>query len=321
MTDEEQVDRQEDERDRDLGFGSVVARQSRQRLLNRDGTFNVVRRGLGLRASLSLYYSLLTMSWPRFLLVGLAGYLVVNAFFATGYFMLGAEALAGDEGTAAGGPWLQSFFFSVHTISTVGYGHIVPTSLAANLLMTFEAIVGLFGLALVAGLIFARFSRPLAGIVFSPNAIIAPYGGVKAFEFRVANRRRNQIVDLEARVIFSRLDRTDGKIRRVFDNLELERRRVSFFPLSWTVVHPIDEKSPLFGLSHEDLLEGDAEFLVLLTGMDETFSQMVHARSSYKADEVLWGARYRNIFEQREDSPIAMEVSRIGEVEEAELPD
>ncbi len=321
MTEEEQVDRQEDERDRDLGFGSVVARQSRQRLLNRDGTFNVVRRGLGLRASLSLYYSLLTMSWPRFLLVGLAGYLVVNAFFATGYFMLGSEALAGDEGTAAGGRWLQSFFFSVHTISTVGYGHIVPTSLAANLLMTFEAIVGLFGLALVAGLIFARFSRPLAGIVFSPNAIIAPFRGVKAFEFRVANRRRNQIVDLEARVIFARLDRTDGKIRRVFDNLELERRRVSFFPLSWTVVHPIDEKSPLFGLSHEDLLEGDAEFLVLLTGMDETFSQMVHARSSYKADEVLWGARYRNIFEQRDDSSIAMEVSRIGEVDEAELPD
>jgi len=321
MSEEEQVDRQEDERDPDLGFGSVVARQSRQRLLNQDGTFNVERRGLGLRASLSLYYSLLTMSWPRFILVGMAGYLVLNALFATGYYALGPDALAGDEGTAVGGRWLQSFFFSVHTISTVGYGHIVPTSLSANMLMTVEAIAGLFGLALGTGLIFARFSRPLAGIVFSRHAIVAPYQGIKAFEFRVANRRRNQIVDLEARVVFARLDRTDGRIRRVFNNLELERRRVSFFPLSWTVVHPIDEESPLYGLKRKDLLESDAEFLVLLTGMDETFSQMVHARSSYKAEEVLWGARYKNIFEQTDDSPLAMEVSRIGEVEEAELPD
>jgi inward rectifier potassium channel len=117
------------------------------------------------------------------------------------------------------------------------------------------------------------------------------------------------------------LDKTDGLIRRVFDELELERRQVSFFPLSWTVVHPIDEASPLFGLSRRDLLESDAEFLVLLTGMDETFSQMVHARSSYKADEVRWGVRFRNIFEETGDSHIAMEVSRIGEVEEAELPD
>lgn len=321
MTEEEQVDHQEDERDEDLGFGSVVARQSHQRLLNRDGTFNVVRRGLGLRASLSLYHSLLTMSWPRFIVVGLAGYLVINALFATGYFLLGPDALAGDESTAVGGRWLQAFFFSVHTISTVGYGHIVPTSLSANLLMTIEAVAGLFGLALGTGLIFARFSRPLAGIVFSRHAIIAPYQGIKAFEFRVANRRRNQIVDLEARVIFARLDKTDGLIRRVFDELELERRQVSFFPLSWTVVHPIDEASPLFGLSRRDLLESDAEFLVLLTGMDETFSQMVHARSSYKADEVRWGVRFRNIFEETGDSHIAMEVSRIGEVEEAELPD
>ncbi|MGB5660658.1 MAG: ion channel [Thermoanaerobaculia bacterium] len=317
----DEENRERDERDRDLGFGAVVARQSGQRLLNRDGTFNVKRRGLGLRASLSLYYSLLTMSWPRFLLVGMVGYLVLNALFATGYYLLGPEALAGDEGTVVGGRWLQSFFFSVQTISTVGYGHIVPTSLAANLLMTVEAIAGLFSIALVTGLIFARFSRPLAGIVFSRHAIIAPYQEIKAFEFRVANRRRNQIVDLEARVVFSRLDGTGGKIRRVFDNLDLERRRVSFFPLSWTVVHPIDEASPLYGSSRRDLLEGDAEFLVLLTGMDETFSQMVHSRSSYKADEVLWGARYRNIFEQADDSPIAMEVSRIGEVDEAELPE
>ena len=321
MTEEEHEGHQEDERDRDLGFGAVVARQSRQRLLNRDGTFNVVRRGLGLRASLSLYYSLLSMSWPRFIVMGLAGYLLINALFATGYYLFGPEALAGDESTTLGGRWLQSFFFSVHTISTVGYGHIVPTSLSANMLMTVEAIAGLFGLALGTGLIFARFSRPLAGIVFSRNAIVAPYQGIQAFEFRVANRRRNQIVDLEARVIFARLDKTDGLIRRVFNNLELERRRVSFFPLSWTVVHPIDEESPLFGLSRKDLLERDAEFLVLLTGMDETFSQMVHARSSYKADEVQWGARFRNIFEETDDSHIAMEVSRLDEVEEAELPD
>ncbi len=252
--------------DLDLGFGSVVADESRRRLLNRDGSFNVVRRGLGWRGALSLYHSLLTLSWPSFLLLVLAGYLTTHLVFATLYALCGPEALAGMPVATGSGQFQRAFFFSVHTLSTIGYGQIVPASLGANLLMTVESITGLFGIALITGLIFARFSRPTADIIFSRRAVVAPYRSLTAFQFRIANRRRNQLVDLEAKVHFTRLEGEPGRRKRRFYDLALERRKVTFFPLSWTLVHPIDDDSPIQGLGPEDLAESEAEFLVMLTG-------------------------------------------------------
>lgn len=305
----------EDEPDRDLGFGSVVAAESRLRLLNRDGSFNVVRRGLSLKATLSPYSSLLTIPWPRFLALVAAFYLALNALFATGYLLCGPEALAGSPAVAEASPFLRAFFFSVQTFSTVGYGQIAPVSLAANLLMTLESIVGLLTVALATGLVFARFSRPKASILFSERAIIAPYRGITALELRIANRRKSQLIELTAQVILSRFEERDGRVVRRFHALPLERHKVTFFPLSWTLVHPIDGESPLHGLTREELLGCDAEILVLLTGIDETFSQTVHARSSYKADEVVWNAAFENIFEHPTAAePIAIDVGRLGEV-------
>ena len=267
--------------DRDLGFGGVVAGRSGVRLLNRDGTFNVHRRGLGLRSSLSLYYSLLTMSWPSFIALALLAYGVANAVFACAYLLCGANAIQPVSGFAFEGRFANAFFFSVHTLSTVGYGSIVPANVAANFVMTIEAVVGLFGLALGTGLIFARFIRPQAAVRFSENAVVAPYRDVEAFQFRLANERRNQLFDVEARVILAWFVERDGRRQREFVDLALERSRVSFFPLSWTIVHPIDENSPLVGQGPEELERAEAEFLVLLSGIDETFSQVVHARTSY----------------------------------------
>lgn len=218
-----------------------------------------------------------------------------------------------------GARFLEDFFFSVHTVSTVGYGHIVPVTLAANALMTIEAMVGIFTLALGTGLIFARFSRPVARIVFSRQAIIAPYRDMTAFEFRIANRRKSQIIELEAKVLLSRwqVDATGRKKRR-FYQLELERSRVTFFPLAWTIVHPIDKDSPLWDVQEDDLAASGAEVLVLLTGIDETFSQMVHARRSYKWDEVIWSQGFRSIFERpTAEAPLAIDVSRIHETKPA----
>ncbi len=313
------VNRMEAE-ERDLGFGSVVADQSRRRLLNRDGSFNVVRRGLGWRGALSLYHSLLTLSWPRFGLLLVATYLTTHLLFAAAYSLCGPQALSGPAAASDCGMFLRAFFFSVHTLSTIGYGQIVPVSLAANLVMTAESVVGLFGLALVTGLVFARFSRPTADFVFSRSAVIAPYRGLTAFEFRIANRRRNQIVELEAKVHFTRLEGEPGQRKRRFYDLRLERRRVTFLPLSWTVVHPIDEESPLRGLGPEDLEQCDAEFLVMLTGIDETFSQTVHARSSYKPEEVVWEARFENLFERLGRGPLAIDVRRIHALRPSAIP-
>ncbi len=278
----------------DLGFGAVVARTSRRRFLNRDGSFNVRREGLSLWESLSLYHALLTMRWPALLGLLAAAYLAVNATFALAYVLCGAGALASAHGPLPAA-FSTGFFFSVHTLATIGYGAISPESLAANLLVTLESLVGLLGFAVVTGIVFARFSRPRAEVIFSERAVIAPYRGITGFMFRLANRRRSQLVEVRATVILSRW-RGDRGAGREFLTLRLERDRVAFFPLTWTVVHPIDESSPLWGATAADLARGEAEFLVLLSAFDETSSQNVHARSSYRWDEVVTGARFAGIY-------------------------
>jgi inward rectifier potassium channel len=306
---------------KDLGFGSVVARESHQRLLNRDGTFNVTRTGLRFSTSINLYHSLLIMPWWRFLLILSAFYLVINAIFATIYLLCGPDALNGPGSGALHSHFLRAFFFSIQTFATIGYGQIGPVGVAANLIVTFESFAGLLALALATGMIFARFSRPTAKILFSHSAVIAPYRGTTAFEFRIANARRNQLIELEAKVLFSRIEDSQAKTGRQFHELVLERRKVAFFPLSWTIVHPIDEQSPLCGLSEEDLQRGHAEFLVLLTGIDETFSQTVHARSSYRADEIVWNAKFANIFNRPQGSErLAIDVGRLHDIERVEAP-
>ncbi|MEE8446253.1 MAG: potassium transporter, partial [Gemmatimonadota bacterium] len=204
-------------------------------------------------------------------------------------------------------------------LSTVGYGQLYPVGLAANILMTAEGIVGLLAFALSAGLVFARFSRPTADIVFSRNAVVAPYRGGKAFEFRIVNQRQNEIIELRAKVVFSQREVRNGRAVRRFYDLPLERDRVTFFPASWTIVHPIDKRSPLHGLSPEGCRWADAEFLVLLTGMDDTFSQVVHARTSYKADEVIWNARFEDILQRpSEGGPLSLDVHGVHGVERME---
>jgi inward rectifier potassium channel len=301
---------------RDLGFGSVVTRESRQRLLNRDGSFNVMRAGLGFLASLNPYHALLTMSWGRFFGLTALFYFGANLLFAIAYLFCGAGALSAQARSGIDSQFLQSFFFSIHTLATIGYGTISPVGIAANVIVSIESFIGLFGLALCTSLLFARFSRPTAKILFSDHAVIAPYRGITAFEFRIANVRRNQIIELEAKALFARFEEVDGRPLRRFYPLKLERDRVVFFPLSWTIAHPIDETSPLYGMSAEDMRESRGEFLVLLTGFDETFSQTVNARSSYLAEEVVWNARFADIFNRpADDGLLTIDVRKLHSIE------
>jgi inward rectifier potassium channel len=297
----------------DLGFGSVVSRQSRERLLNRDGSFNVRREGLGFFQSLSAYHWLLELTWTRFLLVLSASFLAVNLLFAYAFYLCGPDALIGVEAKDGVGRFLADFFFSVQTFATIGYGGIAPARFAANVLVVLEAVTGLLVVALAAGLSFARFARPRARILFSERAVIAPYGSGTAFMFRIANARRNELLDLTVRVLLARRERAGD---REFLPLPLERESVLFFPLSWTVVHPIDSTSPLFGKQAEDLEADRAEFLVLLSATDETFAQVVHARCSYEAREVVCGARFASLFNPPdEDGGISIDVGRLSEIE------
>jgi inward rectifier potassium channel len=301
--------------DRDLGFGSVVGGANERRLLNRDGSFNPRREGQNLLTALHPYHFLLSISWRRFFGTVVSAYIGLNVLFALAYTACGPDAISGQDPALFGGPFMRAFFFSVETLGTIGYGNIAPVGIAANTIVTIESLTGLLMLALVTGLLFARFSRPTAAIKFSDRAIVSPYRDGTGFMFRLTNARANQLLELEAKVLFTQM--IEGA--RHYYQLPLERSKVVFFPLSWTIVHPIDEKSPLWGLTEKDFAERDVEFLALMSGIDETFSQTVHARTSYKPEEIVFGERFVNIYNPvGADGTVSIDVRKLGLTEPAD---
>ena len=234
------------------------------------------------------------------------------------YFLCGADALADSSGSPLDSIFMRAFFFSVQTFATVGYGTIHPVGLLANFLVTFESYYSLLVNALITGLVFARFARPTAVIKFSRNAVVAPYGdGGAAFMFRLVNMRASQLIEVNIKLMVAHfIEEEDGRVFRRFDMLPLERESVSFFPLAWTVVHPIDEKSPLHKLTHKDLEKSDAEFLILLQATDETFAQPVHTRTSYKPIDIVWNAKFVSLYRKAQpDEPISIDVRKLSIIE------
>jgi len=297
----------------DLGFGTRATRAAGLRLLNRDGSFNIVRHGLGFIRSHAIFQMLITMPWWQFHLLVLGSYAAANLFFGAAYFAFGPEALVG--GTAVYGParFVEGVIFSVHTITTVGYGNFQPRGVLINAVVAIEAFAGMSGFAVIAATYFARLSRPIAQVRFSPTAVIAPYQGGTAFEFRLANGRRNQLIDVQVRVILTRIEELAGTRIRRFYELELERTKVGVLPMHWVVVHPIDRSSPLVGATRADLIAAEAEFIVLLTAIEDTFSQTVHTRTSYRYDEIEWNRIFLDLFETGESGRLVVDLSRLGE--------
>ncbi len=305
--------------ERDLGFGSIVSGQSRQRLLNPDGSFNVRRSGLPFLSSLNLFHFFLEMKWRTFLSLLLAIYFVSNVIFGMAYAAFGETALVDTSADPTQSLFVRGFFFSVQTFATIGYGTIHPVGIVPNLLVTVESYYSLLVNALITGLVFARFARPTARLIYSDVAVVAPYRDITGLMFRLVNGRHNQLIEVTAQVMFSRLVAENGRPVRRFDLLELERRKVSFFPLAWTVVHPITPDSPLAGLTHEALVQADAEILILMSAIDETFAQVVHTRTSYKPSQIRFGQKFASIYrEVPEGEPISIDVRRLSSVERAE---
>lgn len=309
------------ERYQDLGFGTKAV-ESQARLLNHDGTFNIRRKGQPFFESFSGYHYLISIPWWQFALYLFGAYLVINALFGGVYYAIGIHALAGLDGLTPFRQYIGCVFFSTQTFTTVGYGHIVPVGTLANTVSAIESMTGLLSFALATGLLYGRFSRPVARILFSRHAVIAPYkldsGEMgTGLMFRVANQRTNQLIDVEATVTVVKLETVGDKRVRRFHVLPLERQQVVFFHLSWTVVHPITGDSPLFGMTPEQLLESDAEFLIILKAFDDTFSQTVHARTSYKANEVMFGRKFSSIINTAPDGITEIALDRIHEHEQA----
>jgi inward rectifier potassium channel len=289
-----------------------------KRVINKDGQFNVRRTGQSWQ-DWHPYLFMISAPWPIFFGLIVAAFLGMNILFALAYCAIGIENLKNAEGSTALVSFLNAFFFSAHTLSTVGYGNMWPVGAAANFVAVLESLVGVLGFAIATGLLFGRFSRPSARFGFSDSMVVAPYMGGTSLQFRVVNRRRNNIIDLEARVLLMVVELCDGQPQRRYQALTLERPSVMFFPLTWTVVHPIDEGSPLQDKTAKDLEMMQAEVLIMMKGHDESFGQSVHGRYSYRYDEILWGARFATAFELEENGDLRIEVDKVSLTMPAEL--
>jgi inward rectifier potassium channel len=284
------------------------------RAINKDGSFNVQRDGLRSLAG-NAYIGLVRMPWPKFLGFVTVSYLVLNSIFAAVFLALGPDSLSVSARDLHLSDFGRAFFFSVQTLTTVGYGSIYPVGVYANILAGLEAAVGLMGFALATGLLFARFSRPSSKLVFSNTMVVAPSpDGGTSLQFRLANQRSNVLMEVEARMMLSTVDRSPtGEMKRNFQTLPLEIQQINFLALTWTVVHPLNSDSPLFGKSHDDLKELQAELLILIKGFDDSFSQVVHTRYSYRWDEIQWSARFAPAFNTTPEGHMVLHVSKVGE--------
>ena len=302
----------------DLGLGGKMAERTRARLVNHDGTFNVVRNNLSAFHPYNAYHTLLSLRVPRLLALMSVFYLVTNVLFAVLYWFCGPGALEG----AAAAPLARfedCLFFSVQTLATIGYGRLVPATRAANTLVALEALVGLLGFAVLSALLFARFTRPTAKISFSRNALIAPYEGGWAMMFRLVNLRNHDLSDVRAVVSFARWEEENGVRVREFDQLALERDTIIFMPLHWVIVHPITDTSPLRGFTQASLIDADPELYCMITADDETFAQTVHAKTSYDKTEIVWGAKFRDMYLADSDH-IAIDMGRLDDFDRVEAP-
>lgn len=263
------------------------------RLVSRKGQFtlNVVRLGLPRLHFADLYHGLLTLSWPKFFILISLLYVITNSLFALAY-LAGGNCIA----NARPGSFQDAFYFSVQTMATIGYGSMYPRTDYANTIVAIQAFFALWGVAMVTGLAFSRFSKPTARVIFSRVAAIAPFNGVQTLMYRTANQRFNQILEAQQRATLIRDEVTsDGDYMRRFYDLTLVRSQSPIFALTWTVMHVIDENSPLYKLSAKDLSEQQAEIVITLTGIDETVSQTIHARHSFVASEILWNMKFVDI--------------------------
>jgi inward rectifier potassium channel len=285
-----------------------------KRIISDSGNFNIGREGQGFYLR-DVFQHLVNTSWPRFLLIISLGFMVLNAMAASLYVWVGIEGL---QGTTQG-PFLhefkQAFFFSIQTCATVGYGHMAPASDACNVIAALETLSGLLGLSVATGLFYGRFSRPRTSIIYSRNAIVAPYQDGLALEFKMVNRRSDVLMDVDARVMLMFAENTGTELRRGYYPLKLEISSVAFMPLTWTLVHPITEESPLFGLSPNELEAGLAEVIIQIRAFDETYNQTIYSRHSYISSEIIWGAKFLPSFAQGEDGRTIVFVDKINDLE------
>ncbi len=297
----------------DPGLGEKYLEKG-SRSINPDGSFNIKRSGSGFHYK-DLYQYLINISWTKFFLLTLLGYVIANVSFAAIYFVIGENNLIGTHDGSSKKSFLDGLFFSVQTLTTVGYGGIIPRGVLTNVVAALEAMTGLLGFALITGLLYGRFSKPSARILYSKNLIVTPGEKNYSLMFRIANQRNTNIMEIEARVLFSYIDFSSKEQIRRYIALNLERSSVYLFPTNWTIVHSIDDESPMFGKTLNELKEMHAEFLILIKGFDDTFSQVVHSRYSYNYEDIVWNAKFIKAYSTDESGSVVFHLPDIHKYE------
>lgn len=282
---------------KDTGFGASDKQQG-SRFMDKNGRFKVVRTGLPWFSRWNVYAWMIEHPWWKFYMVVFVAFLSINLIFTGLYFWIGLDHLIGVMAEDDFERFTEVFFFSVQTFSTVGYGRINPLGTSAGFLASVEVFIGLLTTAIATGLFFAKFSRPTGNLIFSKNILMTTLdNGKQALLFRFANKSENQVTDVGVQMLVA-MDIIDanGKTAWKFFNLPLERDKINFLSLSWTVVHYIDENSPFYNLTEQDIIDSRSEILILITLFDDTFSQTVHVRHSYKYFEWVWHAKFLPMF-------------------------
>ena len=286
------------------------SRLSRVRIHIEEGRFHILGLGTWYAYWRDPYYLLLTVPWQGFFAITVGLYVLANALAAFLFCLGGPDTIANSDGS-----FLNAFFFSVQTSASIGYGAMTPATAYANALVTLEAIVAILGIAVLTGLAYARFARPTAQVLFSKVATITPFKGTPTLMFRAANERRNQILEAKMRVHLTLDEYSDGRMMRRFYELDLLRDRNPSFFLTWTALHPINENSPLYGLSHKDLVRTSAALLVSLSGIDQTVNQAIHTRHNYYANDLKWNKQFKDIIYELEDGDRYIDFADFHEVE------
>ncbi|HEX3935403.1 MAG TPA: ion channel [Puia sp.] len=285
----------------DTGFGTNAASYG-GRFINRDGTFNLRKEGIPFLDRFSIYHTMLTMSRLKFVALILVTYVTVNLLFAALYLTVGIDQLQGVVATTNWGKFKEAFFFSAETFTTVGYGRVNPVGDGANVVAAIEAMSGFLSFALATGLMFGRFSRPKSFLVFSDFALISPYQKGTALMFRFAPYKDNHtLTDVQIRVNIGIKVQMDGMAEYRYYDLTLERSRVESLPMNWTVVHPIDDKSPFLGFTPDDMQASDVELYVLIRGFDDVYSNVVQQRTSYTYQEIKFNGKFIPMYRESVD--------------------
>lgn len=285
----------------ETGLGTNTTLSGGGRFFNRDGNPNMEVMGMNLWERLNIYHSLLTMSMWKFLLVVVVYFLGTNLIFTGIYYLIGIEHLGGLLQVQGLELFGEVFFFSAQTFTTVGYGRINPMGFAASFTASMEALTGLMTFAIATGIMWGRFSRPKAYIRYSRNAIVAPFREGIALMFRMVPFTRNYLVNVEVKVTLAMQVQEDGQTKNRFFNMPLDIAKANTMTANWTLVHIINEDSPIYGLTKEDLSNAHAEMLVFVQGFDESFSNTVISRTSYTYEEFVYGAKFLPMYHPSED--------------------